>query len=663
MKTSLKSLVAIGAVAIAFLITPAVFAQSGPCGGSLPAMQLLDTNWTGLPEASLSGNFFVVGNPAINSGQAVFLCKAAADTSAGGQCQLNAFAPDDGQVTANGNFADPLVTGCPPGINDGDSPVAAFVTSVAGEGTTGYSGRYILVAVGFSLSFQAYVLDLANPVDATGLPVSISSTPIPSPRVVSATPNGGTATVNLAWDAAETLDDCALNLANTCPGGGKRSILDGYVIYDQVMPCASAPTSGMLANGWMSLNAQCVAAGNPTACCTGAGTGTCGQFGPLATSGTITVPFDTTGGNCTYLALGLVAGGSAGNAVSAAATLGIKDTDGDGIIDSLDNCPTVPNPLQEDGICTAGTNLGHACKVNADCGTGGTCVVDGDGVGTACDNCPAVFNRDQKDKDGDGVGDACDNCVDIANANQANADGDHFGDACDNCPTVGNDTQADSDGDTRGDACDNCPTAFNTDQADVDGDRVGDVCDNCKTTPNFNQLDGDKDTVGDACDNCPTTPNLDQADGDLDNVGDVCDLCPTVPNPLMCVGGPTPGIACRVNTDCGTGGTCQQDATLCIQSCSNTTITFTSTLGKGSGTVSWDTDHEIDLIGFNVITLDGKGTRTQENTALIPCEECITASGRHYTFIIPKHKSGHNVFIEMIRVNGQVVTCGPAVRQ
>lgn len=46
------------------------------------------------------------------------------------------------------------------------------------------------------------------------------------------------------------------------------------------------------------------------------------------------------------------------------------DTDGDGIIDSLDNCPTVPNPDQADG--------------------------DGDGVGDACDNCPAAPNPGQE---------------------------------------------------------------------------------------------------------------------------------------------------------------------------------------------------------------------------------------------------------------------------
>jgi peptidoglycan/xylan/chitin deacetylase (PgdA/CDA1 family) len=85
-----------------------------------------------------------------------------------------------------------------------------------------------------------------------------------------------------------------------------------------------------------------------------------------------------------------------------------EDTDNDGIRDDLDNCPTVPNPLQEDQ--------------------------DSDGVGDACDNCPTVYNPDQKDTDHDGVGDACDNCPTICNSQQLDADHDGIGDVCDPTP-------------------------------------------------------------------------------------------------------------------------------------------------------------------------------------------------------------------------------------
>ena len=61
-----------------------------------------------------------------------------------------------------------------------------------------------------------------------------------------------------------------------------------------------------------------------------------------------------------------------------------SDTDGDGIPDTADNCPTVPNPMQEDA--------------------------DGDEIGDACDNCPEDFNPGQEDSDGDNIGDACEGC-------------------------------------------------------------------------------------------------------------------------------------------------------------------------------------------------------------------------------------------------------------
>jgi len=61
---------------------------------------------------------------------------------------------------------------------------------------------------------------------------------------------------------------------------------------------------------------------------------------------------------------------------------GPPDSDGDGVPDGEDNCPSVFNPGQENA--------------------------DGDAHGDACDNCPNVWNDRQADQDGDGVGNACD---------------------------------------------------------------------------------------------------------------------------------------------------------------------------------------------------------------------------------------------------------------
>jgi len=90
-------------------------------------------------------------------------------------------------------------------------------------------------------------------------------------------------------------------------------------------------------------------------------------------------------------------------------TGGDEDSDGDGVLDSNDNCPMDWNPGQEDS--------------------------DGNGMGDACDiGIP--------DSDGDSIDDLIDNCVDVPNPSQADADGDGIGDACDTAPyiTIDNET-------------------------------------------------------------------------------------------------------------------------------------------------------------------------------------------------------------------------------
>lgn len=73
----------------------------------------------------------------------------------------------------------------------------------------------------------------------------------------------------------------------------------------------------------------------------------------------------------------------------------VVDSDGDGVPDQNDNCPTTSNPDQLD---TDNDGAGDACDADD----------DNDGVADGSDNCPLVANADQADFDADGIGDSCD---------------------------------------------------------------------------------------------------------------------------------------------------------------------------------------------------------------------------------------------------------------
>jgi len=223
------------------------------------------------------------------------------------------------------------------------------------------------------------------------------------------------------------------------------------------------------------------------------------------------------------------------------------DTDGDGILDSIDNCIDQPNASQANND---DDDFGDACDLNDDndlfldtidlCpfvpsgsligpggpnqpdfdsdGVGDECDpdADGDGFPNLADNCPWVPNPLQVDGDQDGVGNVCD----------FDTDNDGVDDATDNCPSIPNSTQLDADGDGLGAACDD----------DEDGDGIVDTVDNCVGLPNGNQFDFDTDGIGNACDpdtdndgiattedNCPNFPNPDQTDQNANGIGDACE--------------------------------------------------------------------------------------------------------------------------------------------
>lgn len=177
------------------------------------------------------------------------------------------------------------------------------------------------------------------------------------------------------------------------------------------------------------------------------------------------------------------------------------DSDGDGHLDTVDQCPLTPSVDNDPRVCSSD--------------------LDKDGVTEAFDNCPSVANANQKDSDEDTPEKVGDEYPVLPHPIAANKGGD----ACDN----------DDDNDTIPDGTDICP--FNAADAkdaggalindgrycddDKDDDGARDAVDNCPVMPNPDQLDTDSDGLGNACDD----------DDDKDGVKDADDNCDLIANP------------------------------------------------------------------------------------------------------------------------------------
>ena len=206
--------------------------------------------------------------------------------------------------------------------------------------------------------------------------------------------------------------------------------------------------------------------------------------------------------------------------------IGIPDTDGDGVIDSLDLCEWTQNRTSLDA---------EGCSWNQRDD-------DLDGISNGDDLCPQTSTEEsvdsngcspnQRDTDGDGINDANDSCP-----NSSGLDYDQDG-----CPDSLDD---DDDNDGHLDHNDSCPLGLigttgndmdndgckDQEDSDTDGDQVPNSTEIQQGTDPFDS-DSDDDGVSDGQDPFPKDPT-EWADSDSDGCGDNSDEFPL--NPQECI--------------------------------------------------------------------------------------------------------------------------------
>jgi uncharacterized repeat protein (TIGR01451 family) len=279
----------------------------------------------------------------------------------------------------------------------------------------------------------------------------------------------------------------------------------------------------------------------------------------------------------------------------------LGDLDGDGDIDAVIANEGFGSETELPFI--AGKRTAAATAVDSPAETVWINEADGDGVPDSTDNCPTTPNPLQEDADGDGDGDVCDNCVNTANPDQADQDGDTVGDLCDNCLTISNSQQTDQDGDGRGDACDNCPTIVNPGQEDLNANNIGDICENADLT--ITKTHSGNFTPGQTGTYTITVTNSGSGSTNGSPVT-VTDVVPTGLTPIA-PNGPHNGWVCSINgqtltctrSDSIAGGSSYPTITLTVQVANPapTTVTNTATVaGGGEGDPTNNTATDVTVI-------------------------------------------------------------------
>lgn len=339
----------------------------------------------------------------------------------------------------------------------------------------------------------------------------------------------------------------------------------------------------------------------------------------------------------------------------------LKDTDADGAIDAVDNCPLMANANQADAD---GDSMGDACDTDD----------DNDGYLDISDNCPKHASNDLTDTNSDGIGDICsgdddgdgvpdtnDNCSRVSNSNQKDYDHDGIGDVCD--------SDADNDGMTNTEesnpGLDNNITDYLN--SDTDGDGIIDKTDNCPLTVNaVPQIDTDGDGEGDACDCDPFNATIRNSNGIfVSTVGGNDTASGARNNPLKTIGRAialaqdkgidrvyvvqgvyNEQVMIKAGISLFGGFSLSNNYSLCSRALSSNGVDINKTiiLGDDSPVVEFnDIDEETTVEGFYITTAQTGGVSESVLIQNSDAESAAFVTFQNNTIVMPKNANGTNI--------------------